>query len=43
MTWRRGEEHIQTPKLITGALEAATAGDGEGTTLPLPVPTERAG
>lgn len=30
------------PKLIAGASEAATGGDGEGTVLPLSIPTERA-
>lgn len=43
MTSHGGEEHIQTPKLIAGALEAARAGDGEGMMLPLSIPAERAG
>lgn len=42
MTSHGGEEHIQTPKLIAGALEAATGGDEEGMMLPLSIPTERA-
>lgn len=38
MTSCGGEEHIQTPKLIAGALEEATWGDGEGAVLPPPSP-----
>lgn len=42
MTSRGGQEHIQTPKRITGALEAVTGEDEKGMMLHLSVPSERA-